>query len=540
MKSEGSLWLRAPARMLLALVPALLMAAYAARPAMAFLPYFALVPWIVLYTDPRRPRVSVGYYFVAAYVGWVMLMPAFFNFGLFPPFAMGAVFFVFWLPFAPLLRRIHHRFRLPRTLTVPLTWVTVEWLRATFTLAHFDLFLLGYSQARFPLLIQISDVLGVYGLSFLVAAVNGLLADLYFEWRDHAGWSVSRIAKSPRLLASAAAVAVGFVLFSAYGWYRLATAQRTAGPRLAVVQPNEPHSLASTLGAHLSQLVLTDRGVEPAAADLVVWPENAILDYLGREGAYLDDLGWLTDRKQAPILLGAMGRHPQHPASVTNTAFLVDRHGAIQGRYDKQLLFPWSEYVPFDATLAGVAPPLQRLHRSVARLGWGHLANGQAGDGMRLFELGWQEGELPFAVLICIENTYPPIPAEASRLGARFYINITSEGLVGGPIQEQLLRICILRAVENRMPYVRAGNTGISGFIDAQGRVRSVLRGRRGGTIDDAGVLVDQIWLSPPGVTLYAASRDAFVKTSVAATLILLAWSFLQPRRRPDSHPAQA
>ena len=84
------------------------------------------------------------------------------------------------------------------------------------------------------------------------------------------------------------------------------------------------------------------------------------------------------------------------------------------------------------------------------------------------------------------ENTYPPIPAEAGRLGARFFINITSEGLVGGPIQEQLLRICILRAVENGIPYVRAGNTGISGFIDAEGRVRSVLRGRRGGSIGDS------------------------------------------------------
>jgi apolipoprotein N-acyltransferase len=186
--------------------------------------------------------------------------------------------------------------------------------------------------------------------------------------------------------------------------------------------------------------------------------------------------------------------------------------------------------VPFDSLTARIAPPLQKAHRMVARLGWGHLATGLAGDRMTLFELPWRGAVLPFAVLICVENTYPPIPAEAGRLGARFFVNITSEGLVGGPIQEQLLRICILRAVENRMPYVRAGNTGISGFIDAEGRVRSVLRGRRGGTIDDAGVLVDELPLSPPGTTLYARSRDAFALACVAATLILFVWSFFRPR----------
>ncbi len=521
--------------MLLALVPALLLAAYAAWPAMAWIPYVALVPWVVLYTDRHRPRISAVYYAVAAYLGWVAMIPAFFNFGLFPPFAMGAVWFVFWLPFAPLLRRIHHRFRLPRTLTVPVIWVAVEWLRATFTLAHFDLFLLGYSQARFPVLIQVADVVGVYGVSCLVAAVNGLLADLWFTRRDHGGWPGLR--RSRRCLAAAAGVAAGFVLVSGYGAYRLAGAQRSAGPRLAVVQPNEPHSLASSVGVHLRQVLLTEDGLEPADADLVIWPENAILDYLDREGAWLEDLAWLAARKRAPLLLGAMGRSEGHPGRVTNTAFLIDEAGRIRGRYDKQILFPWSEYVPFDELLGRIAPPLQIAHRMVVRLAWGHLTVGQAGDRMTLFELPWQDTELPFAALICVENTYPPTPAEASRLGARFFVNITSEGLVGGPIQEQLLRISILRAVENRVPYVRAGNTGISGFIDAEGRVRSVLRGRRGGTIDDAGVLVAELLLSPPRTTVYARSRDAFVKLFVAATLILLVWSLFRPLAGPAPAP---
>ena len=89
---------------------------------------------------------------------------------------------------------------------------------------------------------------------------------------------------------------------------------------------------------------------------------------------------------------------------------------------------------------------------------------------MEILEFPWRGGTSRFAPLICVENTYPPLPASAGRIGADFFLNITSEGLVGGPVQEQLLRIAMLRAIENRMSYVRVGNTGISGVIDATGR----------------------------------------------------------------------
>jgi Flp pilus assembly protein TadD len=142
--------------------------------------------------------------------------------------------------------------------------------------------------------------------------------------------------------------------------------------------------------------------------------------------------------------------------------------------------------------------------------------------------------------LICVENTYPSLVAAASRQGARFLVNLTSEGEVGGVIQEQLLRVCMLRAIENRIAYVRAGNTGISGFIDPQGRLRSVLRGARGGTISVAGVLTDTVALSPGGTTVYAASRDAFALFCVAVSLWLLARALLRGRPTMTPHPVPA
>jgi apolipoprotein N-acyltransferase len=514
----------------LALASALIFGAYARWPTLAFLGFVAIVPWVLLYTDDRDTRVSIGYYAVFAYLTWLVLYPQAFRFGTVAALAIGAIAVLPMLVFAPVLRSVHRRFHLPRTVSVPLVWVAVEWLRATLTVGHFDLYRLGYSQARFPELIQIADVLGVYGVSFVVAAVNGWFADAFFAWRDRRA-PIAGARRLQRLTATTIGLAIVFVAVLAYGVFRLATIRTEEGPSLAVVQPNVAHSLRNGIGVHLWQVRLTDREVERAAADLIIWPEFAIQDNLRREGAYLEDLAWIAREKEALILVGAMSEDAGQPGRTMNSACLVDDRGAIVGRYDKQLLFPWSEYIPFDDTLKALLPSAFRLHRMLCRKGWGFLATGIPGDELSLFTLDWKGDTLRFATLICVENTYPPLPARARRHGAQFFINITSEGMVRGPVQEQLLRICILRAVENRIPYVRAGNTGISGFIDARGHVQSILTGENGGTVDDQGVLVERLTLSPGASAIYPWSRDLFAKLCVVAAAILLVWSWI-PRRR--------
>jgi predicted amidohydrolase/thioredoxin-like negative regulator of GroEL len=274
---------------------------------------------------------------------------------------------------------------------------------------------------------------------------------------------------------------------------------------------------------HLDQLLLTERRVPPGTADLVVWPENAILDDIRREGVYQDDVGWLAREKDAWFLVGALGGREDQPGYTTNGAWLIDTEGAIRGDYQKRILFPWSEYIPGDRFLGRWLPGVQRFHRWITRMGWGHQPSGTSGDRAAVLELPGSAGAVRFAPLICVENAYPPLPASAGRLGADFFLNITSEGLVGGPVQEQLLRIAMLRAVENRMAYVRVGNSGISGVLDGAGRIVTLLRGDNGNTINTPGVLLTRVPLSDAPPTLYARSRDLFVKGVVLATLLLLA-----------------
>lgn len=519
-------------RSILALAPAVLLGAYAWFPALAFVPYFALVPWVLLYADERSGKVSAGYYVFAAWVMWMALYPQSFRFGWYVGPVMGAVLYLAWIPFPFFMRRIHAAWRLPRSISFPVVWVALEWFRSAFTLSHFDIYGLGYSQGRFTAFVQIADVVGAYGVSFLVAAVNGWVADMLLAFRDRGEPGFAWL-RARRLGWGAAAIALAAAVMAAYGAFRMGqAASDTDGPRIAVVQPNHRHTPSNAIGVHLSQVILTENHVPRGAADLIVWPENAILDNLRREGVYLRDLGWLAESKGAWMLVGAMGKLESDPGRTTNTASLIDSTGSIRGEYLKQALFPWSEYIPFDATLEGVAPRLWQIQRSLARRGWGSLAAGAPGEGMTLLRLPWNGAEVPFAALICVENSYPPIPAEAARLGARFFVNLTSEGEVSGAIQEQLLRVCILRAVETRMAYVRCGNTGISGFIDGRGRVRSILRGQHGRAISDSGVLIDTVRLTSSGVTLYARSRDAFALLCVAATGFLFIASVAR-RRSP-------
>jgi apolipoprotein N-acyltransferase len=506
----------------LALAPAVLYGTYALSPFLTALPYVAFVPWILLYTDPRKGKVSAWWFALGAWVLWVVnYLPQTSRYGWYAPLAMATFFFVPWNLYPFLIRPIARRFALPRALAFPIIWVAVEWVRAEFSLSHFDLHLLGYSQGRFTPLIQIADWTGVYGVSFLVAAVNGWVADVWFAARD-GGFRAALRGKAIRL--SAAAIAAAFVVASGYGALRLATARHEEGPRMAVVQPNIRHTMRNAVGVHLGQILLTHREVPKGAADLIIWPENAILDNLRREeGYYLEDLGWLGTAKDAWILLGAMGKHPSLPGRTSNSAFLVSPEGEIRDEYRKQMLYPWSEYVPYDGLIRRVAPPVWKAYRNLVRGAWGYLAPGTAGDEMDLVEFPWKGQDLPLGVIICVENTYPPIPAEAGRRGARLLVNITSEGEAAGiGLQEQLLRICMLRAVENRIPYIRCGNTGISAFLDGQGRLRALLRGERGQSVSDAGILIERALLNPAtGPTPYARSHDLFALVCLGVSVLL-------------------
>jgi apolipoprotein N-acyltransferase len=501
----------------LALLGVVLFCGYALAPSLSFLPYVALVPWAILYTDPRRPTTSPGYFLCAGYLCWILCYTTTFRFGELVPLVMALFFVPAWLLF-PLLARPIQRLGLPRSITLPVVWVTFEWARLLLASAHFDLFALGYSQARFTPLVQIADVTGVYGVSFLVAAVNGLLADAWFALKE-ASFRPRILLREQRIVVPAMALVSAFVVAFSYGFYKLESTEVRPGPRVAVVPSGN---------------------AEAGDVDLIVWPQSALGDELDANGGFLDTLTWLDVRKRAPALLGAQGQAPGLVGRTTSSAFLVDEGGALCGRYDKQILFPYVEYVPFDNLAGRIDPAAQRAYRRLVRKSWGFLSSGTPGRAMTLFALPWEGGTIPFAAVISMESSYPPLVAEAGRRGARFLVNLSGDDEPSGVIEEQLLRVSMLRAVENRIGYLRASNTGISAFIDPRGRLLSVRDGAGGASTDVSGVLTGIVALSYSGPTVYTESHDAFALVCVAVSLWLLARAILRGPGVMTPHPVHA
>jgi len=255
-------------------------------------------------------------------------------------------------------------------------------------------------------------------------------------------------------------------------------------------------------------------------------------------GPYLDDVRWLAEHKDAALLVGALGLRDEYPGRTTNSAFLVTRDGEIAGEYAKTVLFGWTEYVPLDGFLERVSPRLHRAHRAMARMSWGFLPTGLPGEGAVALRLPMPGGTVSFGSLICVENAYPPLAAQTRLEDARFLVNITSEGDVGGPVQEQLLRISMFRAVENRVGYVRVGNTGISAFIDPVGRLHGLVVGERGATINVSGVRIDRVRVVDAPPPRYPRSGDAFAKA--CAVLAVALWGIGWVRRRGPAAAALA
>ena len=223
----------------------------------------------------------------------------------------------------------------------------------------------------------------------------------------------------------------------------------------------------------------------------MIWPETAVPDFI-RSSAESYDLVARLAMRGTPLLVGTM----DFTASDTgiryyNSSILFDTNGNEIGKYDKQHLVPFGEYVPF--------PGLMRKFTPV------EVDFGQ-GSGSTLLPLN---GEDSFSVLICFEDAVPPLAVNAIRAGARWLVNQTNDAWFDPSAQsEQHLAHAVFRCVENRVPMARCCNTGVTCFIDAFGSVK------RGIDVRTAGFTAGVIHPRPVGaeLTFYTRYGDLFAR----------------------------
>src|SRR5256886_6565899 len=264
-------------------------------PALWWLHYVALVPWIMLITR-EEARATWLYFFAGAYTFLIMTLGALSIFHKAVPFAVAALYAPFLIPFAVVLRVVYRQLRWPLALLVPVIWVSTEWLRLHFSLGGMAFFPLGSSQFNRTTLIQVADLTGVYGISFLVAGVNGIVVDV---------WRLIRAKHHPYTVAAFASFGALWLAVLAYGRTREHAVRLVPGPRIAIIQPNTTHyrDLRRAFETYEQQANFTRATVRPGSADTVAWPENAIGQPLGDDPRYMQGLKQLAHDEGAYFLV---------------------------------------------------------------------------------------------------------------------------------------------------------------------------------------------------------------------------------------------
>jgi apolipoprotein N-acyltransferase len=388
----------------------------------------------------------------------------------------------------------------PAVWIAPALWVTLEWLRSWFFVG-FPWATLGYSQYRHHALVQMAEVTGVYGVSALLVFFNAVAATVL------AARGVRERRVFPALVVlTALVVAVPLV----GEWRATALARRPPAGRLRVgiAQGNieQDHKWDP---AYQGETMTRYRDLTSAAAasrpDLVVWPETATPFFFQQAGPLRDDVLELAERHHVHILFGSPAVRQTRDGELEelNRAYLVSAEGHEVATYDKIQLVPFGEYVPFARILFFV----ERIVEAVGRVAPGVVPT--------VFHLPTTD----FGVLICYEGIFPALTRRFVAGGADFLVNITNDawyGRTSAPYQH--LAQVTFRAVENRVPLVRAANTGISAFIDPDGQIRWQ------GPLYETAWHVDEV--SWPGVrTFYTRFGDVFAWACALATMAAFGWA---------------
>lgn len=376
---------RSPTRFGRAALPALLSSILllSASPGTFALPqlaWLALVPlfWSLANQPPRKAALlglicGLAYYLPLLY--WIVIVLATYG-QVSVPIALLALFFLalymscYLASFAFLCAATAQR--LPMLFFAPACWVALDLLRSLL-FTGFPWLDLAYTQYNLPPVLQIADLAGHYGLTFLLVLANALIFTL-------AASLVRRKASpSPALITTAVLL---LLLASGYSLRRMQTLPETIAQaeqmEVAAIQGNipqdqkwQPAFQRETIDTYLR---LSNEIFATGNPHLIIWPETALPFYPYEHPLFIRLQSELTRPHQTYLLTGAPHREKASSADsliYANSAFLLSPTGRITGRYDKQHLVPFGEYIPF-RTLLGFASPLVETLGAFTRANQAH------------------------------------------------------------------------------------------------------------------------------------------------------------------------
>ena len=503
------------------------------------------MPWLLLVSQEklpgRRPYRALwlgGFVFWMLAVHWIRL-PHPLNYLAW--LVLAAYLGVYLPTFVAIARVGVYRLRLPLWLVAPIAWTGLDWFRARL----FTGFLMGslaHTQAEQTLVIQIADLAGEYGVTFLILLVAASLARF-----------LTALPSAPLHLLPAILALTASLIYGHARTTELALQQKSAspGPRIALVQGNtladwksDPGRQQRIMDEHVRlslEAVKQSREQNGREVDLVIWPETAFRETLVTvEPGYTpqperdppvnltaaqDYLKLLTRELGTALLVGIDRVHvfpntqgePDYRAY--NSSVLVDAEGNLVGTYDKMHRVPFGEYIP----AADWFPVLYRLTPLT-----GGIDAGKRPAGLVL-------NDVMYSPSICYETAVPHlirqhVAQSDGSVEPSVLVNLTNDAWYWGSSELDMHLACgVFRAVETRIPLVITANGGLSGYIDVAGNLRHVT------TRQEPTFLIVDVSLPHTPASLYSRWGDWFAILCVLCCIVLavVGWRGRESSRGP-------
>ncbi|MCK4787693.1 MAG: apolipoprotein N-acyltransferase [Desulfobacteraceae bacterium] len=344
------------------------------------------------------------------------------------------------------------------SLWVACLWVSLEVLGS-------DLFLpfpsgaIGYSVWSFPVLIQIADITGVFGVSFWIIIINVLIVRWMRDgFRANVPWTM-------------VVLTITFFLVG-YGISKYSCQAGVPGTGSSIAlnlvhtavtteYKEDPDLREKTFGL-LKTKTRESIDTRSDPPDLVIWPETSVPVFLRsiREKEFIEGLLDLAKEAETSIFLGALSftREDDGKLGRFNAAFLVPPKGYVAQEYHKIILTPFRETNPFESML-----PKKLREKWRSRL--------DAGKELGLMELDTKD---KFGVFICYEVFFPDFVRRLVGKGAGFLVNITNDEPAFGHLTRAYripLPPVVYRAVETRRYLARCANYGTSMIVSPKGEI---------------------------------------------------------------------
>ncbi|MFZ0708498.1 MAG: apolipoprotein N-acyltransferase [Terrimicrobiaceae bacterium] len=344
-------------------------------------------------------------------------------------------------------------------------WTALEWLRGVL-FSGFGWNGLGIALHKNIALIQICDITGVGGLTFLVVMVNMMIVITLTRLKMEIGRDKLRPHYDFNLTVAMVALVFG------YGVRQLF---RPAPPgeslSIAAVQANvpvnekrDPEHEKRILDLH-ARLTETALAIKP---DLLIWPEAATPRPLFSDQNSWDVVRGLAEKHAGDFLLGTVYLEQSEGF---NSAVLLTENAKNAQIYNKIHLVPFGEYVP--------------LRDSFPLFAWivGDLVPDDFDFGKEPVVLKMSSKPIKIAPLICFEDTLGDLTRQFALRGAQLLVTLTNDGwFLQSAGSEQHVINSLFRCAETKLPMVRAANTGVSCVIDRFGRIVSRLQNDKGST----------------------------------------------------------